>query len=141
MTALLCPGRWTGGTLGKMGPRDASQVEGARKRWGLRGSDSVGGWEVWVFADWGSPLRGCDGVGFYQHREDGNIYHCRKQKGGRLREHRLHWGSKTVSRQWHIEGTTHAHDIFSPKQLKFGSGGGSNRLKEKGVGERQLIEN
>lgn len=50
-----------------------------------------------------------------------------RREGGRPRGHRLLLGNKTVIKQKHIEGTTHAYDIFSPKQLKFGSGG-SNGL-------------
>lgn len=77
----------------------------------------------------------------HQQKEDGNnFYYCRKTGGRKVKEHRLHLRNKTVIQQWHIEGTTHAYDIFSPKQLKFGSGGGSNRLKGKGVRDRQLTE-
>lgn len=36
-------------------------------------------------------------------------------------------GNETVIKQKHIEGTTHAYDIFSPKQFKFGSGGLTGR--------------
>lgn len=57
-----------------------------------------------------------------------------KQEGGRRKEHRLHLGNTTVIKQEHIEGTTHAYDIFSPKQLKFGSGGGNGlKGRESGI--------
>lgn len=65
----------------------------------------------------------------YKGRMETTSTTAEKQEGGRLKEHRLHLRNKTViKQQQHIEGTTHACNIFSPKQLKFGSGG-RNALK------------
>lgn len=59
-----------------------------------------------------------------------------KQQGrGRPRGHRLLLGNETVIKQKHIEGTTHAYDIFSPKQLKFGSGGSNGLTGRKSGGD------
>lgn len=108
--------------------------------WDSGSFDSVRGREVLVFASCSIPPQsvGSGGLTNKQRTETPSTT-AERQEAGRLKEHRLHLGNKTVIQQWHIEGTTHAYDIFSPKQLKLGSGG-SNRLKGKGVGDRQLIE-
>ena len=136
MNAPQYLGRWFGGTVG-MGPRNAWAAKRSWDSWSFEG---VGGKEVLVFASCNSPHRVCDGLG--SPTKEGWKQLLLLQTGGRkVKEHRLHLRNKTVIQQWHIEGTTHAYDIFSPKQLKFGSGGGSNRLKGKGVRDRQLTEN
>lgn len=105
------------------------------KAWDTRGGDWEGLWGQQecpqVLLTLQQPLRGVMGWAHLHRKKRNNVYHCRKT-GGRLKEHRSHLRNKTVVKQrQHNEGTTHAYNIFSPKQLTFGSGG-RNALKGTG---------
>ena len=130
---------WGGGLEGQWGwdPEMLGQLKdhgthGVLRVWVVRRS-----WSLQVAT---APTECVMGWARQQKKDGNNFYYCR-QEGGRWKNTGCTWETRLSFNSDTLKAPPTLMTFFSPKQLKFGSGGGSNRLKGKGVRDRQLTEN